>query len=159
MTDLTSQVTIGSLAPDFSLIASNGVEVKLADYRSKSNVVLFFVREYNWIQCRSHASQLGRLYKEFKAANCELLVILGEPVEKARNYAEVLHLPNLVLADPERIVYHQFELEKVFLFLQRTASIVIDRQGIIRYLKSATNPMTWLQDIHELLDFVKSIEG
>jgi peroxiredoxin len=47
MTDLTNQVTVGSLAPDFSLIASNGAEVKLADYRSKNNVVLFFVREYN----------------------------------------------------------------------------------------------------------------
>jgi peroxiredoxin len=47
MTDLSNQVTIGSTAPDFSLVANNGAEVKLADYRSKNNVVLFFVREYN----------------------------------------------------------------------------------------------------------------
>jgi peroxiredoxin len=46
MTDLSTQVSIGSLAPDFNLIASNGAEVKLSDYRSKNNVVLFFVREY-----------------------------------------------------------------------------------------------------------------
>ena len=149
MTSLSTQVTIGAVAPNFELSASN----------DKSNVVLFFVREYNWIQCRSHASQLGRLYQEFEAANCEVMLILGEPVEKTRNYVDSLHLPYLVLSDPERVVYHQYELEKVFLFVQRTASLVIDRQGIIRYLKSATNPMTWLQESHALLDFVKSIEG
>jgi peroxiredoxin len=38
--------TIGSIAPDFSLPASNGVEIKLADFRSKSNVALFFIREF-----------------------------------------------------------------------------------------------------------------
>jgi peroxiredoxin len=39
--------TIGSLAPGFSLLASNGTEIGLADFRSKNNVYLFFVREYN----------------------------------------------------------------------------------------------------------------
>jgi peroxiredoxin len=109
------------------------------------------------MQCRSHSAQLGRLYKEFQAANCEILLILGEPVEKARRYAEILHLPFPVLADPERGVYHQYGLEKAMIFIQRTASIVIDRGGVIRYLKSTTNPMVWLQESQELLSFVKSM--
>jgi peroxiredoxin len=40
-------ITIGSLAPEFSLPASTGTEVALADFRSKNNVYLFFVREFN----------------------------------------------------------------------------------------------------------------
>ncbi len=47
MAEPTNPVTIGSLAPEFSLPASTGAEVKLADYRGKNNVVLFFIREYN----------------------------------------------------------------------------------------------------------------
>jgi len=43
------------------------------------------------------------------------------------------------------------------LFIQRTASIVIDRAGVIRYIKSVTNPMVWLQESQELLSFVKSM--
>ena len=43
------------------------------------------------------------------------------------------------------------------IFIQRTASIVIDRNGVIRYLKSTTNPMVWLQESQELLSFVKSM--
>ena len=39
--------TVGSMAPEFSLVASSGNEIKLADFRSRKNMVLFFVREYN----------------------------------------------------------------------------------------------------------------
>jgi peroxiredoxin len=41
------EVSIGSLAPEFSLPASNGSEIALANFRSKNNVYLFFVREFN----------------------------------------------------------------------------------------------------------------
>jgi peroxiredoxin len=62
-----------------------------------------------------------------------------------------------VLADPERNVYHLFGLEKVFLFLQRTASVIVDRDGRIQYLKSASNPTTWLEESHELLRVVQNL--
>jgi peroxiredoxin len=108
------------------------------------------------MQCRSHAAQLGRLYNEFKSANVEVILILGEMVEKAKKYAESLHLPFPVLADPTRSVYHQYGLEKT-LFLQRTASVVIDCTGIIRYIKTTANPMPWLRESHPVLEFVKSM--
>jgi peroxiredoxin len=38
---------IGSLAPEFSLPASTGTVIALVDFRSKNNVYLFFVREFN----------------------------------------------------------------------------------------------------------------
>ena len=109
------------------------------------------------MQCRSHSAQLGRSFKEFQAANCEVLLILGDSLEKARRYVDSLQLPFPVLADPERSVYHQYGLEKAMIFIQRTASVVIDRNGVIRYVKTATNPMVWLQESRELLDFIKSI--
>ena len=109
------------------------------------------------MQCRSHASQLGRLYPEFKAAGCEVALILGDTVEKAQRYAQILHLPFPVLADPERTVYQQYGLDKVFLVIQRTASVIIDREGVIRYLKTASNPMTWLAESRELLAQAQSL--
>jgi len=38
---------LGSRASDFRLPASTGGEVGLSDFLGKSNIVLFFVREYN----------------------------------------------------------------------------------------------------------------
>jgi len=42
----TIDAKIGSIAPDFKLMASNDQEISLSDFRGKNNVVLFFIREY-----------------------------------------------------------------------------------------------------------------
>jgi peroxiredoxin len=109
------------------------------------------------MQCRSHAAQLGQLYAEFQAHNFEILLILGAPLDKAKHYAEILHLPYLVLADPERKIYHQYGLEMSLVFIQRTASLIIDPKGRIRYLKTTTSPMVWLQESRELLSVIQSM--
>ncbi len=110
------------------------------------------------MQCRSHAAQLGRLYQEFKAAGCEILLVLGEPVEKASRYVDILHLPFPVLADPERSVYHRYGLEKALFVIQRTASIIIDRDGVIRYRHYTTSPMVWLDESRQLLQVVRALD-
>ncbi len=109
------------------------------------------------MQCRSHAAQLGRLYNEFKAKNIEIVLILGDSTEKAKRYVESLHLPFPVLADPTRSIYHQYGLDKVAYLIQRTASIVIDCDGIIRYVRTTTSPMVWLQESREIEGFIKSL--
>ena len=42
----TIDAKIGSIAPDFKLMATNGQEIALSDFRGKQNVILFFIREY-----------------------------------------------------------------------------------------------------------------
>jgi len=37
---------IGSFAPNFKLLATNGQEIALSDFRNKNNVILFFIREF-----------------------------------------------------------------------------------------------------------------
>jgi peroxiredoxin len=111
------------------------------------------------MQCRSHVSQLGRLYQNFQSAGAEILVILGDTSEHARSYAELFKLPFPVLADPDRAIYHLYDLERAIFGIQRTASVVVDQLGVIQYLKRATNPMLWLQESGELLDFVVDLGG
>jgi peroxiredoxin len=108
------------------------------------------------MQCRYHVGQLGRLYPQFQSAGTEIVVILGADTEKAKVYADSLHTPFPVLADPDRGVYAKFGLDKAMGIIQRTASVVVDRRGIVRYIKRVTNPMTWLQESKELVDAVKT---
>jgi len=42
----TIDAKIGSIAPDFKLMASNDKEVSLSEFRNKNNVILFFIREF-----------------------------------------------------------------------------------------------------------------
>jgi peroxiredoxin len=41
------ELTVGALAPDFSLEGSQGKDVSLGEFRARANVVMFFVREFN----------------------------------------------------------------------------------------------------------------
>jgi len=43
----TPSIETGSTAPDFRLPASTGKVVDVRDFRDRSNLVLFFVREFN----------------------------------------------------------------------------------------------------------------
>jgi peroxiredoxin len=97
------------------------------------------------------------MYKDFQSAGAEVLVILGDTPQRGRSYAEVVKAPFPILADPDRAVYHGFDLEKAYLVIQRTASVIVDREGIVRYIKRATNPNTWLRESRELLSFVRRL--
>lgn len=109
------------------------------------------------MQCRAHVAQLGRMYEQFRAAGAEIVVILGDTMERAHQYARALNVPFPVLSDPEREVYRIYELEKYFLLIQRTASLVIDHDGVVRYLKRTTSPLVWLQESREIFGFVDSL--
>lgn len=86
-------------------------------------------------------------------------MILGDTPEHTRNYAQMLKLPFLVLADPERAIYHLYDLERAIFGIQRTASVVVDQHGVIQYIKRTTNPTVWLQESGELLNFVIGLVG
>lgn len=152
------EAKIGSLAPDFKLHATNEQEISLADFRGKTNVIVFFIRETTCPQCRTHVAHLGQLYEQFRESGTEIIVILGEGMKKAREYAESIGLPFPILCDPDRAVYHLYELEKYFLLFQRTASLVVDKDGVVRYLKRTTVPNIWLQESRELLGFILSLD-
>jgi peroxiredoxin len=100
---------------------------------------------------------LGRLYPEFQAAGAEVLVILGDSPERATQYGASVRVPFPILADPAQAVYRRFGLDRAFLLIQRTASVVVDRNGTIQYLRRATNPQTWLQESQELLQVVQRL--
>jgi alkyl hydroperoxide reductase subunit AhpC len=108
------------------------------------------------MQCRSHVAQLGRMNDEFVKAGVQILIILGDTPERTRKYAETIKAPFPILADPERAIYHRFELTKNFIGIQRTASVIVDQNGVIQYLKRTTNPNIWLQESKELLRAVQS---
>lgn len=109
------------------------------------------------MQCRAHVAQLGRMYPQFQEAGAEIVVILGDSLDRAGEYARTVHAPFPILSDPERKVYYIYELEKYFRLIQRTASLVIDKDGIVRYLKRTTLPGVWLQESREIFGFADSM--
>ena len=44
---ISDEVNVSSPAPDFDLTVDSGRQIGLAEYKGKSHVILYFVREYN----------------------------------------------------------------------------------------------------------------
>ena len=92
------------------------------------------------MQCRSYAAQLGRLYDELQSQQTDVLVIGGGKQAKAEALKKSLKLPYPVLADSDRSVYLSYGLDKAILVVQRSASILVDKQGVVRYFNKVANP-------------------
>ncbi len=145
------EALLGQAAPDFALKDQHGQTIQLADYAGQKNLILFFVRTYACYACREHVRQLARLYERIQAQDGEVLVILNGDEIAVQGYADICDTPFPVLADPNHRIYEQFGLDKVFLFSTRTASVVVDKSGTVRYIRSAVNPWGWRTESQDLI--------
>ncbi len=96
------------------------------------------------MQCRQHVAQLRRAYDYLQTKDVAVLVIGGGSREDAARLKAAYKLPFPVLADKDRSVYRQYGLDKVLVVIQRSASVLIDKDGVVRYLRRATSPSAWL---------------
>lgn len=140
MSEDLAQIEVGVIAPDFSLESSDGSMIRLADYRERSHVLLYFMREFNCLQCQAHVAELRRLFEQFRAQNTTVLVIGGGTTKDANRIAMMFRVPFQMLADPERAIYHNYGLHKVLFAFQRSGTFLINLHGEITYVQRVTNP-------------------
>jgi peroxiredoxin len=69
-----------------------------------------------------------------------VLVIGGGKQTDADKIARRFKLPFPVLADPDRAVYLSYGLDKAMWLIQRSASLLVNKQGIVTYFHKVTNP-------------------
>jgi len=146
MSEHVTSIDAGAAAPDFTLESSDGDIIHLADYRG-SSVLIYFMREFNCLQCQAHVAELRRLFDELRARNTAVLIIGGGSTKDANRIAMMFRLPFPVLADPDRAVYRDYGLHKVLFTVQRSGTFLIDQEGIIHYVQRVTNPSASLDKI------------
>lgn len=135
----TNAVQVGAMAPDFNLKTTTG-NVNLSGYRGQQNVVLYFMRDLSCMMCQRHVAQLKQLYSQLQQRGTTVLVVGGGSQQEAQRLSSRLQLPFPVAADLDGEVYHRYGLEKVMLFLQRSGTMLIDKQGKVSYIHRVTNP-------------------
>ncbi|QPH54250.1 thioredoxin-dependent thiol peroxidase [Pontivivens ytuae] len=106
MTDLTGQA-----APDFSLPASGGQTVSLADYAGKP-VVLFFYPKADTSGCTKEAVGFTEAKAEFEAAGAALIGISKDPVKKQDKFADKHSLGMPLMSDEEGDVSERYGVWK-----------------------------------------------
>lgn len=100
---------------------------------------------------------MGRLHERLLEQNTSVLVIGGGDIAAAAEVAERYKLPFPVLADHNRSVYRDYGFNKQLWIIQQSGTVLVDRDGVIRYLKQATNPYEAL-DKQELQEAVAALQ-
>lgn len=79
---------------------------------------------------------------------------MGTPLIRAMK----LGIP--VLVDRERAVYQAYGLERSFM-IQQSATVIIDRFGIVRYTRASFNPFASYEprEIREVLEGMMPLSG
>jgi peroxiredoxin len=112
----TRQLNFNNQAPDCKLIDTSGKSVKLSSLWSKKPLLLGFARHFGCTQCKEMLEEIVGGKSRIQAAGLGIAIIMqGTPEESAKFAAEFA--PGLkVLADPERVAYKAYGLERGNLF-------------------------------------------
>ena len=95
-----SMLSVGAVAPDFTLRTATGQMVHLSDYRGKTVLLEFFA---TWCpHCQAEAPHISRLLQSLPQSDFAVLSVNADSEDPASLYAfdRFFHLPWLTLLDP-----------------------------------------------------------
>jgi thioredoxin-dependent peroxiredoxin len=145
----------GDPAPDFTLTAATGEPVRLADYRGRSEVVLFFYPRDNTAICSAEACSFRDSFQDFQDTGAVVIGISADSADSHRRFAERLHLPFILLSDPGGTVRARYRVPRTFGLIPGRTTFLIDKNGIIQRVfssqfqprKHATEALTALRSL------------
>jgi peroxiredoxin len=123
----SSAIAPATAAPDFTLHAMGGPNLRLKEQRGRVVMVNFWA---TWCgPCRQEMPQLNRLYEKYKSSGFVLLgVNVDDDAAKAAEVAAKLGVTFPVLLDTEKTVSKLYDLSTM------PSTVIIDRDGKVRYV-------------------------
>jgi peroxiredoxin Q/BCP len=128
------RLRIGDPAPDFNALDHRGRRVRLADYRGKKAVVLYFYPKDFTAVCTAESCGFRDMYGELADAETEVLGISLDSAESHKRFADQNHLPFPLLSDESKALtrsYGALSTIRSFLGLAKRMTYVIDKNGKI----------------------------
>ncbi len=128
------RLQVGDMAPDFTLPATTGELVSLANFRGRADVVLFFYPKDNSPACSAEACAFRDSYEAFRDLGAEVIGVSRDSSQSHRRFAERLRLPFVLLSDTDGAVQARYGVSKTFGIIPGRVSFLIDREGIVRHV-------------------------
>ena len=127
----------GKAAPSFSLDSSKGTKIKLADFKGKKKVVLYFYPKDNTPGCTKESCDFRDSIKRFQRQDAVVLGVSADSLESHDQFIQKFKLPFPLLSDPEKGMLKKYGVwqqkslyGRKFMGIVRT-TVVIDKKGKI----------------------------
>src|SRR5713101_3960253 len=150
----TKTLKVGDVAPDFTLKTNNREDWRLSDFRGKKNVVLAFVPFAFSSVCSAQLPAYEAELSRFQDLDTEIVSISMDSLYALGAWAESMQTSFPLLSDfyPQGRVVDLYGVRHP-LGMPNRAVIVIDREGIIRYIEVLNSPgdMPDNEDLYEAL--------
>lgn len=122
-----TMLTVGTQAPDFSLLASNGDSVTLSSFRAKKNVVLIFYPGDETPVCTKQLCEIRDDYSLFEGKNAVVFGVNPASVQSHKKFAEKHQFQFPLLIDVGNQVAKSFGTTGVV--MNKRTVYVIDTDG------------------------------
>ena len=138
---------IGDIAPDFTLLDSEGREHKLSDYLGRK-IVLYFYPKDNTPGCTRQACAFASAYDEFKNRDIVVIGISRDSVASHKKFAEKYSLPFVLLSDPDLVAIQAYGVWQEKKLYGKTSfgvvrtTFIIDEEGKISAVMPKVKPDT-----------------
>ena len=149
-------LSIGTKAPDFTLLDKSGTPITLSSFLGKK-VVLYFYPKDNTPGCTRQACAFAGAYEDFKSQDVVVIGISKDSVASHQRFADKYELPFILLSDPELQAIQAYDVwqekkmyGKVSMGVVR-ATYVIDENGVIEKVMPKVKPDTNAAEILEYL--------
>jgi peroxiredoxin len=131
---------IGS-KPRLSLIDTTGANASVDGVAAGSGTFVYFMRALSCPQCNASVVKMAKGRAAFDAAGVRVVIAVPEDRLAAAAWKTKKDVPFDVVVGKEGTAHEEVGLlKKVFGLLQQSGNILLDHDGIVRYVHVSTNP-------------------
>ncbi len=147
----------GTPAPDFEATLENDEPFRLADYRGKKNVVLYFYPKDFTSGCTKEACAFRDSYEEVERHNAIVVGVSTDPADSHQAFREKYDLPFPLIPDPEKQIIKLYDAAGFLGFITARVTYVIDKEGVIRAV--LRHDFSIGRHLPGVMEALRSIEG
>jgi peroxiredoxin Q/BCP len=147
-------VAVGDPAPDFSLPATGGERVSLAQFRGRPVVLVFYPGDDTPV-CTKQLNSYNDGLDEFEGLEAQILGISAQGVESHEKFADRHGFKFPLLADTDKTVAALYGTLGPLGFPRRSVFIV-DGEGVVRYAHRAIAGLTY-RPVEELVGVLREL--
>jgi len=149
-------IQVGAAAPDFALRDQNQKEVKLADYRGKKVVIVFYPLDWSPVCTNEHACVVNDM-KRFAQLEAQILGISVDSPWSHKAFAEKMGITYPLLADfqPRGAAADKFGVYLADKGITGRAIAIISKDGKVAWFKQYDIPT--IPDMNEVAQALSSV--